>query len=66
MDDIERAAVAAEKYDPDDPAVVGALARVRAVLADLGRRGFGTPSWLLDTPSNSSRNPDRHGLDEDG
>jgi hypothetical protein len=27
MDDIDRAAVAAEGYDPDDPAVVAALAR---------------------------------------
>jgi hypothetical protein len=35
---IERAAVAAEGYDPDDPAVVAALTRVSAVLAELGRR----------------------------
>jgi hypothetical protein len=38
MDDIERAAIAAEGYDPDDPAVVAALARVSAVLAEQGRR----------------------------
>jgi hypothetical protein len=36
MDDIERAAIAAEGYDPDDPAVVAALARASAVLAELG------------------------------
>jgi hypothetical protein len=28
VDDIERAAIAAEGYDPDDPAVVADLARV--------------------------------------
>jgi hypothetical protein len=33
MDDIERAAIAAEGYDSDDPTVVAALARVSAVLA---------------------------------
>jgi hypothetical protein len=38
MDDIERAAIAAEGYEPDDPAVVAALARVSAVLAALGTR----------------------------
>ena len=37
MDDIERAAIAAEGYDPDDPAVLAALARVSAVLGELGR-----------------------------
>jgi hypothetical protein len=37
MDDIERAAIAAEGYDPDDPAVITALARVREALAELGR-----------------------------
>ncbi|MCZ8380358.1 hypothetical protein O6P37_15930 [Mycobacterium sp. CPCC 205372] len=43
MDDIERAAIAAEGYDPDDPAVVAALNRVSRVLANLGwhyRLGF--------------------------
>jgi hypothetical protein len=34
MDDIERDAVRAEGYDPDDPAVVAALNRVRAELAE--------------------------------
>ena len=41
MDEIERAAVAAEGYDPDDPDVVAALARLSAVLAELGRHKFG-------------------------
>jgi hypothetical protein len=36
MDDIERAAIAAEGLDPDDPAVIAALARVSTVLAELG------------------------------
>ena len=36
MDDIERAAVADEGYDPDDPGVIAALARVSAVLTKLG------------------------------
>ena len=36
MDEIERAAVAAEGYDPDDPDVVAALAQLSAVLAELG------------------------------
>jgi len=31
------AAIAAEGYDPDDPAVVAAPARVSAVLAELGQ-----------------------------
>ena len=35
-DDIERATIAAEGHDPNDPAVVAALARVSAVLAELG------------------------------
>ena len=35
LDDIERAAVAADGYHPDDPAVIAALARVREVLAEL-------------------------------
>jgi hypothetical protein len=46
VDDIERAAIDAEGYDPDDPAVVAALERVRGVLAALGRGedlGFGAP-----------------------
>lgn len=34
----KRAAIAAEGYDPDDPAVVAALARVSAVLGELGRQ----------------------------
>jgi hypothetical protein len=33
MDDIEREAIRDEGYDPDDPAVVAALERVRAELA---------------------------------
>jgi hypothetical protein len=33
MDDIERAAIRDEGYDPDDPEVVAALDRVRAELA---------------------------------
>jgi hypothetical protein len=37
VDDIEHAAIAAQGYDPDDPA---ALARVSALLAELGRRGL--------------------------
>ena len=41
MDDIERAAIAAEGYDPDDPAVDTAVARASALLAELGRRGRG-------------------------
>src|SRR6478736_3810712 len=52
MDHIERAAIAAEGYEPDDPAVVAALARVRAVLAVLG-----PPVWeasaVLDKQSDS-------------
>ena len=32
MDQIERAAISDEGYDPDDPAVVAALDRVRAEL----------------------------------
>lgn len=36
--DIERAAVAAEGLDPDDPALVAALARVRTVLPALRKR----------------------------
>ena len=36
MDDIERAAVADEGYDPDDPGVIAALARVSAVLTKVG------------------------------
>jgi hypothetical protein len=43
MDDIERAAIAAEGYDPDDPAVVAALARISEVLTELGRRGLPPP-----------------------
>jgi hypothetical protein len=40
MDDIERAAIRDEwGYDPDDPAVVAALDRVRATLAAMKRRG---------------------------
>ena len=36
MCDIERAAIAAEGYDPDDdPAVVAALARVTVVLREI-------------------------------
>jgi hypothetical protein len=46
-DDIERAAVAAEGYDPDDPALVAALARVSAVLADF----WGSNSVYATTPS---------------
>ena len=37
MDDIEREAIRAEGLDPDDPAVVAALDRVRAELATLLR-----------------------------
>jgi hypothetical protein len=37
MDDIEREAIRDEGYNPDDPAVVAALDRVRAELAALGR-----------------------------
>ena len=33
----QRAAIAAEGYDPDDPAVAAALDRISAVLAELGR-----------------------------
>ncbi len=40
MADTERAAIAAEGHNPDDPAVVAALARVSAVLAEVGRRGI--------------------------
>jgi hypothetical protein len=43
-DDIERAAIAAEGYDPDDPAVIAALARASEVLAELGRSTFGIDS----------------------
>ena len=46
MDDIERAAVAAEGYDPDDPAVVAALERVRAVLAALGAASMNRSGYL--------------------
>lgn len=35
MDEIERAAIRCEGLDPDDPAVVAALDRVRAELAAL-------------------------------
>jgi hypothetical protein len=34
MDEIERAAIRDEGYDPDDPDVVAALDRVRAELAE--------------------------------
>lgn len=37
MDEIERAAIRNEGYDPDDPDVVAALDRVRAELAALLR-----------------------------
>jgi hypothetical protein len=37
MDDIEREAIRDEGYDPDDPAVVAALDRVRAEPAAVGR-----------------------------
>jgi hypothetical protein len=33
---VERAAIAAEGYDPDAPAVIAALVRVSAALAELG------------------------------
>jgi hypothetical protein len=33
MEDIERAAIRDEGYDPDDPAVIAALDRVRGELA---------------------------------
>jgi hypothetical protein len=33
MDDVERAAIREEGYDPDDPKVIAALDRVRAELA---------------------------------
>jgi hypothetical protein len=50
MDVIERAAIAAEGYDPDDPAVVAALARVRAMLAEPRRR---EPGESCADPSDS-------------
>jgi hypothetical protein len=40
VDDIERAAVAAEGCDPDDAVVVAALVRVSEVLAELGRTRY--------------------------
>jgi hypothetical protein len=36
MDEIERAAILDEGYDPDDPKVIAALDRVRAELAGVG------------------------------
>jgi len=42
MDDIERAAIAAEGYDPTTRPVVAALARVSAVLAKLGPLVWGS------------------------
>jgi hypothetical protein len=46
MDDFERAAIAAEGSDPDDPAVIAALERVTAVLAEIGRSGTPETCWL--------------------
>jgi hypothetical protein len=40
MDEIERAAIRDEGYDPDDPKVIAALARVRAELAAFRRSNF--------------------------
>jgi hypothetical protein len=37
MDDIEREAIRDEGYDPDDPAVVAGIDRVRVELAAVGR-----------------------------
>jgi len=51
MDDIERAAIAAEGYDPN-PVVVAALACVSAVLAELGPLVW-EASAVLDEPSDS-------------
>jgi hypothetical protein len=37
MDEIERAAIRDEGYDPDDPAIIAAIDRVRWELSMLGR-----------------------------
>lgn len=44
MDDIEREAIRDEGYDPDDPAVVAALDRVRAELAAMFPRPSRPPT----------------------
>jgi hypothetical protein len=50
MEDIEREAIRDERYDPDDPAVVAALDRVRAELAAV-RRGVPREGWSPALPS---------------
>jgi hypothetical protein len=40
MDEFERAAIRDQGYDPDDPAVVAALDRVRAELAAVLRSQY--------------------------
>lgn len=52
MDDIERAAIMAEGSDPDDPAVIAALDRVRAVLAELGRHTDSISTHLSNATEN--------------
>jgi hypothetical protein len=51
MDEAEREAIRAEGLDPDDPAVVTAIAFVRWELSMLGRSGHGRREdlWDIDT-----------------
>lgn len=48
IDDIERAAIRDEGYDPDDPAVVAALDRVRAELASARLRAVRAVFTIFD------------------
>jgi S1-C subfamily serine protease len=57
MNEIERAAIRDEGYDPDDPAVVAALDRVRAELAALGPGAINEPSVQRTSSPTASVTP---------
>ena len=63
VDDIERAAIAAEEsIDPDDPAVVAALERVSAVLGELGPRSGAVPTCAASAPCCNTRGVEQSAL----
>jgi hypothetical protein len=73
VDEIECAAIRDEGYDPDDPAVIAALHRVRAELAAFGRvcreqdgilRSIGPVDELLDERIAAGHLAHRSGTDQ--
>jgi hypothetical protein len=60
MDDIEREAIRDEGYDPDDPAVVATLDRVRAELARAARSRPGGIYLVKDRRPSASHSSESH------